>query len=349
MKHMIKMILILFVPAFLLSCSEGLNTLFDNIVNDNLIDDNELDNTISVTGMVKLGTRYYITAGKIRTRDEASTNWSSFSVATGIHNYITTDNTNLYITVLRDNNTSGLYRYLPGGPATIDEVNFAPAAMNVGKVKNCGGQIYISVRKLDNTYSLYQVSGLSANEVAATNSAAPILDFTSNGGLCYTTGHNVFVGGTDVAPNPAYIFNCIYNFDGRIYLGSNNGALYQSTNGSPSSATDWLARTGFKFNKNGNDEFVHFSTFEGITGTTNRLFVGTRGNGFYEIEPVAFTVARFGDASKAELYTGAVETFYIDPANPVAPEVFCGTMGAGLWHNNYTLDTAVWGATWTRE
>jgi hypothetical protein len=84
------------------------------------------------------------------------------------------------------------------------------------------------------------------------------------------------------------------------------------------------------------------------------MFVGTRGAGFYQIIPATFTVTRFPDTAANDLYNGAIETIYFDDANPPAPdldhpEVFFCTMGAGLWHNVFTLSTSSWGDTWTRD
>jgi hypothetical protein len=364
MIRLFKIFLCVILPFCLFSCNEGMNSIFYNVVNDNLINDSDLSNTIWVYGMVRLGTTYYIAAGKIHYRDVASSSWSSFTITSGIHNNIATDGTNLYIGVAYGDGTGGLFCYnpaLPPSPTNPQSVDIGGSTAKYAVlVKDFGGDVYVSVAYNDGTYSLRSIDGLgglTSTEVAWTAGLPDcISDFTVGGSITIVSGHHVYNGSiTDIAPNSGYTYTGVFYFpdDALLYLSTYNGALYQSQNPNPS-AVQWNAFTGYK--KSNTDYDVHFTKFAGVTSAPDsRIFVGTCGTGFYIInpDPADFSISRFGETTAADLYNGAVESFLIDTTLPIPgnePLVFCCTAGAGLWRNTFLLSTThSWQGTWDRE
>jgi hypothetical protein len=372
MIRLFKIFLYVILPFCLFSCNEGMNTIFYNVTNDNLINDSDLSNTISVYGMVRFenpSPRYYIAAGNMYSRETADNSaWSIFSLTSGIHFTIATDNvTYIYVGIRHTDDTFDLYWYDPVTPAS-NVVTFPagpPSMASILQVKNCGGVVLASAKKTDNTYSLYTITGTTATEVpfvASLNLTTFISDFTAQGGpTTIATGTHIYRGNTtDIAPDSGRTYNgVIYFNDGTnnlYYLSTNDGALYQSKTSTPSAnLADWNYSLGYT--KSNTSYALRFTGFAGALGSgpppPRALFVGSRGNGFYEINPSGFIVSRFSDTATADLYNGAVESFFIDsqaPGTADIPRVFFCTQSAGLWRNDYTLGaTPLWGGTWTRE
>jgi hypothetical protein len=347
------------------SCSEGLNTIFDNIANDNQITNRSLDDDLYVMAMTKYdpgtGDHYYIACGDIRSRAATGGHWPGVSgFPSGIKNTVAADGTDLYVGIVYDNGTGNLFRL---GSPTVPILN-PLVVKNVVKVKNTGGIIYAAYQKTDTnkTYSVCDSGGAEVGWVGAMSLTDSIDDFDNNSGtLAIVSGSYVYLGNnTDIAPSPANTYSGIYYVpkvpiaDSRFYLATSNGLLYVSTIAAPAAFTDWTpSDVTFKYIKSGRDYDVRFSEFRLIDGS-NILLVGTHGSGFYTIDTtLAFQedvgIVRFKDASKNDLYNGAVESFYVDASVPATPRVFFCTMHAGLWDNTWDIATKTWGPTWTRE
>lgn len=342
MRISARMFFVVVVLIFLFSCYAGPYTLFENVVNDDPIADNELDNKLDVTQIAATATNYYITCGLLRAKPIAGGGWSTINLGGGFANTVAVRNTDVYVGVVYTNGTGRLYVYHEGTgivdpPLTLPGVG---ADLNqVVKLKNVGGNIIASIRiQSTGLYTLYNVTAGSA---IVSGIADPITDFTNNN--YFVAGNNVYNGsGTVVSfADPVYIYSSIFDDGTAYYVGTANGILLRAAAPGPA---NWTASSAFTYTKGGKTMYVRFSDFEELDADT--LAVATRGTGFYAIDTTeAFPagITRFSDATKRELFEGAVEDIFND-----AGKVFFCTMGAGLWNNEWASGSG-WGETWTRE
>jgi hypothetical protein len=334
--------------ALALSCNEGTNTLFDNIINDTPIrNNNQLGNTANVPAMTKIVTTYYAAVGKIRFRADSATIWDSLTLATGIHYTLATDGANLYCGVFDgpDGSATGhLYQYNPGTAETT-VVNIA-GLKSIVKVKNFGSNVYASYKKTDNTYSLWSITtGLELPGLGALNLTAPIVDFVFDGvNVLFVCGTSVYMGSTmgstafDNLPSNPYAGITYDTTLNRIMVSTLNGLIFQSDD---AVGSNWTSYGPYTYMRNSTSTNAPFGEF--IMVSANYFLVGTSGAGFWYIDTSSTWAAdRWNGTAQAELYNGAINSFYVD-----ATRVFFCTIGAGLWDNTYAA--GAWGGTWTRE
>jgi hypothetical protein len=350
MKTLYRFGLVAVLIALFLSCNEGTNTIFENIINDIPVNNNnQLGNTSNVLGMTKLGSNYYAVTGVLRSRSETGTIWDSATPVPGFYNSIATDQVNnLYIGSIQADSTVPLFQYNPTtkawSPVTISGLQ------SIVKVKNFGGNVYASYKKTDNTFSICSVSGALGTEIIS-GLASSIDDFV------YTGTYVFFVSGSavyrwdsspailDITPAPHPYRGVTYdpNAGNVVMLSTKDGYILRSTN---PLGTLWEAAYGQNtFTSGSATTAAWFSEFVNVTPT--HFLVGSRNSGFWEIEvSAALSVTRFNGSSYSELYNGGVDSFYTDAG--AGPRVFFCTSGSGLWDNTYS-DVTSWGSTWTRE
>jgi hypothetical protein len=217
MKLFLKFGLPALLVALSLSCNEGTNTLFEDIINDTPIqNNNQLGNTANVPSMTKIGSTYYAATGVIRYRADSDTTWYTLSLATGYHNTVATDGTNLYAGVVYDNGTGDLYQYVPGS-GTITKVIIAADLKYIFRVKNFDNAVYASYEKTDGSYAVCKVTGTTGSELGgfvSLNTKSPLSDFvdpnpTTGSYIFFVTETNVYRWDnpstiTDVTPSSSY-------------------------------------------------------------------------------------------------------------------------------------------------
>src|SRR3989304_3703815 len=112
MKHLYKIIIITAAVLLFFSCSEGLYTIFNNIVDDTPITDNQLENNLNVMAMGKTtSNNYYIACGDMRRRSDSGIDWSRISVSGGIHNTLAVDGNIIYVGVVYTDGIGKLFSY----------------------------------------------------------------------------------------------------------------------------------------------------------------------------------------------------------------------------------------------
>jgi len=340
-SNILKLCIGLILLAGMLSCDDGLSTLFTTIQNDTKISDSGLENNISVLdmGLVTIGPDqyYYIACGNVRRRPVTGngSDWGSVSTgANGIANTLATNGTVIYAGVVNDN-AVGTVRYFNG---TIWDVTptALPAdfkqAVNI-KYNSGSGQFYISYLKDDNTYSITNGGFVDQGYSFPT----PVTDMVDDNN--FVTGGSVYLNGSAVAtlPGTGYTYSAIFDFGGYIYVGTRNGTIHRTND----DGATWET-LGSYTSPLGSRPKVKFTTF--AQANADHLFVGTANYGFYELDATAFTAKHFSDSSKPDLYNGSIECFYRNNET-----VFIGSMGHGLWRNTYSAATATWGDTWRLE
>ncbi|MCF7937636.1 MAG: hypothetical protein K9L68_03460, partial [Spirochaetales bacterium] len=299
MKRILFPFLIVLMAAgtltFFSSCTDGPYGIFYSLENEAKIADGELENQISVFEIKETANYLYLGTSRIRRRDAAGGSWSKVTHPDGMDvcldlEYYNDGTPTLIASFANFKGTEfGLYTADP--EASTLSWTEVTAAFEGKQVSDLAGYdtnhdgisdgVYVSIFESGDppNFTVYHTTDFSTfNTVNFDKSIFKPIESADYIGTNYValSGSYLFSSGTvddqtSGGPSSTADFNSVYY---STTLGSNY-LLLSSDNG-----TIWYSTDGTTWNTLGTDSTKEFTVF---TDIGDRVLVGTRGDGYYEI------------------------------------------------------------------
>lgn len=353
-----KILVILIIVIFTLSCTDNEYGIFYYLENEEEEIDDTLNNELTITHVdiytpsgsiyVAAGTSAYIKTGS----------WHRLNMPSGKD----------YCSALVISNISGsdlLYggfynelwstaNFDTGSPAWSEITDPDINGKQIIKLKEVNGNIVV-VTFNGSIFDVYYSSTGAINSFESTGIlglGTPVLDIiydNYNNDYWAITKDNIYKSLSGINDLTIYTHNISTSDDftgiyyssnynnpvGKFYVATNNGKVYESTDGFVN-AVNLKLKDGISVSGNN----VPFTLISEINGN---ILVGTYGYGYYEMtNGDVNSIVRLSDFTSSDLYDGWVTGFKVN-----VNTCYFLTGGSGLWFNTYA--SGEWGSDWQRE
>jgi hypothetical protein len=333
----LSVLLILSLLSF--SCTQDMEGIFYSLEKEIKVPDNSLNNDISVTGMIRVGSYYLAAAGSVFYRGIGATEWQKLKspITDAVVTDIETDGTNVVVAVT-NGGSHGLFKLdVTGVPAyTATNIYSTKQVFKLFRPNSVGSVILASVGVTEAEADFFSIN--AALGTASSTNLTPgqwvrgatwdgtnYLICTSTSIYSNTTPTGVWTSPVGLAPVPGVSpLRDIFADGTTIYLSAKN-YLLKSTNG-----TSWASIV--------NNSNYDFTTWAKVNG---QLLIGTDGSGYRHVDGSLSVSTPPGNFLRIPnlLYASVLAAFTDVPINTV----FFGTSVNGLWRGDYTITTdPVW-------
>ena len=372
MRISVRFILLLFIAAVLLGCSEsGTGILYSIGIEEPFVDTGLADDLI-VGSFAHVGDNYFIGAGSLFTRDSDTDapSWSGVTLPQAgliVADIEAFGGSLFLIAVTNEGDSSALYTLTSLSPATpvwsaAVDVDPATTAEFIDSIAVSSTNLYVNVRTGASVYEYYRsTNGTTFTEITLPNSAAAISDAVEYDGDSWVVAGSALyretVGFTlvNAADSPATDETKLVGLEAftdidALFVLARDGTLYAYD------GADWLnAPKELSETHSAADEAT---TLFGIqTAGSDRIVLAGTENGFVEIvfsgalTESTFTAATPQTPGSADATITTAGIFYVSSSlrsSPVlvfasnAYELFAGTAGEGLWRVDIASGTLRW-------